>query len=986
MPAVPFDAVASNLIVAALLAVVAIVVGRWANRPSLAHVLWLLVLVKLVTPPLFNVPVRVLPPEEVEPVAVETIPEPPKVEAKAGPIPEIIIQPQELKPDYVAKVETQTAAAVPPPVVRPFPWRSALLATWAAGGLLWLAATVLHVRRFAKFLRFATPAPDHFTKEVSAVASKLGLAVPAVKMLPGEVAPFVWSVGTTTLYFPLNLLDRLTPEQRATVVAHELAHVWRRDHLVRWIEITAVALYWWCPLAWFARRELRRLEEDCCDSVVVAAYPDAGPIYASAILDTIDFLATAKATPRFASAMGDVKSLRVRLTRILDGATASGLGRGSRLVLIAFAVVLLAAGPRLARLTAMALPTIGQELPTIIDTPFAVETPLEPVQYLPTPIRLKLADATDTIHAAALSPNGRFLAMATGNQVLVWDLETKRVVHTLVGHADVVNAVAFSPDGRLVASGSNDHTVKVWDLTAGTHRTLTGHTNWVLAVVFSPDGRTVASAGYDKRIHRFDLATGAGLPPLDGHTAAVRAISFSPDGKRLASASADQTVKLWNFEQGREERTLSGHAGAVRAVCFSPDGARVASGGEDRTVRVWNPTTGTAVAVAAPEPVTSLRFSAGGSVLFAGTFAGHVLNINPQAGKLRGPIGPSQPTHADAVTAVLPSPTGHVLFTVSHDGMVLVWPSAGLPGSPRRTFRGHAQAVTALALSADGKLLATGSADGSIRVWAVGTATEAAKLDGHTGGVSSLLFLSENRLLSVGLDERVRVWDIAKKQQVRTLIVPASDVKIALSPTSKTLAVTGPKVAGVMLWDIESGQLLRRIAPRLDNLTAVAFTPDGKKLALGTSTGDLILCQLPTGKEEQRVAATDRGAVDQIVFTKDGARAAVVVNRDAEGESAGRNDVTFWDVWTRAMHDGPAFAHNGRVHAVAFDPTETKVLTAGHDGQIYEWDLATGRRTQALHGHREAVVNLVTAADGKALVSAGDHVAKLWDWPPEKLP
>lgn len=974
MPAVPFDAIASNLVAASVLAVAAVACGRW-GRPAVAHALWLLVLVKLVTPPLFAVPIRVLP---AEPVTAVVAPQPAPPLAAAG-IPEIVIQPQTVPTVPVATTSVPAAGAE----VKPFPWPTAVAAVWLAGSLVWLGLTVRHVRRFAKYLRFAVPTPASFEREVAAVAGRLGLSAPRVRLLPGEVAPFVWSVGRTTLYFPQNLLDRLTAEQRATVAAHELAHVWRRDHLVRWLETLAVAAYWWCPLAWAARRELRRLEEDCCDAVVLAAYPGAGPTYAAAILDTIDFLAAARATPRFASGMGDVRSLRTRLTRILDGSHVRGLSRVGRLTLVAFAVVLLAAGPRLARLTATVFPPAEPSASGPGDRPRPFESPREAVQFLPTPIRLKLADELDAITAAALSPDGRLLAVASGSRVMVWDLEAKRVAHTLTGHAAAVNAVAFAPDGRTLATAGNDAAVILWDLAAGTNRTLTGHTNWVLAVAFSPDGTRVASAGYGRTVLTHDAATGDIAMTLAGHEAAVRSLAYSPDGRRLASAGADAAVKVWDATAGREDRTLAGHTAAVRAVRFSPDGRTLASGGEDHTVRLWNPADGSAVVVPAADGVTALNFSPGGAALFAGTFGGHVLNVNPAAGRLRGPVGPPQPTHAEAVVAVLPA--GHLLFTLSADGTVLVWPSAGLPETARRSFR-HTRDVTAVALSADGRLVATAGADG-IRVWNATTADEVGKLDGHTGGVTALTFLDDGRLLSVGRDERVRVWDVKRNQAVRTMVVPTADPKVAVGPGGKTLAVTGPKMAGVMLLDIESGTLLRRIAPRLDGLTAVAYLPNGQKVALGTNTGDVVICQLPTGKEEQRLSVADSGTVDQVVFSRDGGRMAVVVNRDADADTPARHEVTFWDVWTRTRHEEFApIRTSGRVHAVAFDATETRVLTAGYDGHVYEYDPATGRRTRTLHAHREAVVSLVVPRDGRSVVSAGDEAAKVWEWPQEIQP
>ena len=71
-----------------------------------------------------------------------------------------------------------------------------------------------------------------------------------------------------------------------------------------------MGLYWWHPVVWYARRELREAEEQCCDAWVVATLPGAGRAYASALLDTLDFLSAAPpAVPLLASGLGQVSDL-----------------------------------------------------------------------------------------------------------------------------------------------------------------------------------------------------------------------------------------------------------------------------------------------------------------------------------------------------------------------------------------------------------------------------------------------------------------------------------------------------------------------------------------------------------------------------------------------------------------------------------------------------------------------------------------------------
>ena len=107
--------------------------------------------------------------------------------------------------------------------------------------------------------------------------------------------------GALSGLHPADLLARLDADQRDALLAHELAHVGRRDHWVRWAELVAVCLYWWYPLAWWARRRLQAHEEECCDAWVAAELSPRA--YATAILETIDFLSGA-AVPAMTSAAG----------------------------------------------------------------------------------------------------------------------------------------------------------------------------------------------------------------------------------------------------------------------------------------------------------------------------------------------------------------------------------------------------------------------------------------------------------------------------------------------------------------------------------------------------------------------------------------------------------------------------------------------------------------------------------------------------------
>jgi len=290
--------------VALVLALVAALVARTLRaRPGVVHALWLLVLCELLVPPVIVVGVLPAPGAAITRLVAPTTSRP--------PAPVVATEPT------LHLRATATRAS--------WPWQK--LDATTLGGLLWLgggAAVLLlagvRLHRFRRLLGAAEEGPDWLTEDVARLAARFELRrPPRLRLVPSRISPAVRHLpGRYELLFPAGLLGRLTRAERDALLLHELAHVARRDPWVRYVELAAVALFWWHPAVWWARTHLRRAEERCCDGLVVRTCPGSATDYARGLLKTVEFLGGHGATlPALACGLGEFRNLEERLTMIV---------------------------------------------------------------------------------------------------------------------------------------------------------------------------------------------------------------------------------------------------------------------------------------------------------------------------------------------------------------------------------------------------------------------------------------------------------------------------------------------------------------------------------------------------------------------------------------------------------------------------------------------------------------------------------------------
>lgn len=589
-----------NAILVVPLALLAMAAGRWARRPALTHLLWTLVLVKMVTPPLLHVPIgwQVDVESWVRQPAIQSASATPAIAKSATPEKSLVSNRQGSKRIPAQSTSNRTPGPVPSRTasasyLRSLNWGSfwrykfeILAAIWLSGSLYVLFKLARRSYQFHRFLNLVEKRDESLGPRAAelAVRARIGIA-PRVVVVDSVVSPMLWGMGRRAcLVFPSRLVERLAPAELDSLLLHELAHFARGDHWVRVLELVTSIVYWWHPIFWWARHELEIAEEQCCDAWVVERQTGGRLSYAEALLATIDFLhEPATARPPVACGLGEVPFLKTRLTQIMRGDVAARLPNSLTCAILVTGVLCAPLEPTLWANGTSNSAAISQRWSSQAASTLSTPTPAPSTP----PLANSPTEATPSKSATEKSPGSteppKTPPTRRPNLLLGSSLPRVPKAHF---------ASAHSPDGkyRLEARVGQNTT-----LVMGANGSLNLAEPRITYVAFAPDSKTFAT-GHEDHLVRLWASTGGNLRPFRGADSPIRSVQISPNGHLLAAGTRSGTVVVWDIETGDVVRRLEEQGSEVSCLRWSATGDRLAvslgawTNQEEVRLVVWAPT------------------------------------------------------------------------------------------------------------------------------------------------------------------------------------------------------------------------------------------------------------------------------------------------------------------------------------------------------------------------------------------------------------
>lgn len=509
--------------------------------------------------------------------------------------------------------------------------------------------------------------------------------------------------------------------------------------------------------------------------------------------------------------------------------------------------------------------------------------------------------------------------------------------------------VSITPDGSRAAS-IREFFLREWDLESGEllKALKTPESDKIMSVCLTPNGEVIVTGDKNANLRVWDWESGTCIRTMRGHGGGILCISLTPDGKQAVSGSIDRTLRVWDLENGTCIRKLEGHEKGIMAVSLTPDGNLAISGGSD--LRVWDLERGRCLWIL--------------------------------------------PGHTGWIHSVALTPDGKIAVTAGTDKTLRVWDVKR--GECLHILIGHTDIVQGVSLTADGKMAISASADTTIKFWDLKNGTCVRTITDWIESYEIRVTPDGKIAVTICEDYSLRVWDLEKGQSPQKpkdylgwIFKVDIDSKYAYSIGEDMTHRT---------WDLKRSRCL--YARRYEYPTPTKpHTPDSTRfvswkgqeplypgildVGFGGLGGPPFFCPSAHNalgrhcslevwdclKNECLHHLEAQGDVTDVHFTPDG-KLAISVS----------SELQLWDLeqgtCLRLLDPGN---YPPLIRKIGLSP-DGRIAVSGTYGQMYIWDLRSGKCRHNLYGHGDWITGISITPDGNLAISASsDRTIRVWD-------
>jgi serine/threonine protein kinase/WD40 repeat protein len=544
------------------------------------------------------------------------------------------------------------------------------------------------------------------------------------------------------------------------------------------------------------------------------------------------------------------------------------------------------------------------------------------------PHRTKFNESGSLVTAAIFDdPSRSFFARTT-----IWNIQTGDIVLGPIS-GDIVEAIVFTLDGRRFAlptsSGTNavsSHFARQYDVwnaasrklvatarVPGTNRYFINSWNHT----FSPDGRVLflasqfegAPSQRDPAFDAFDAETGRHLYRLP-----TGRLGFTRDGDQTVNTrSADGVIDFAETATGKPVRSIRTRAReGLLFTSQSKDGSKLLQGRAESdgvtTVKLWN--------------------------------------IDPAPPRPRELTG-----HTDRITGLVFRPDGLTLASSSADGSIRLWNTVARRESGRLNV--STGAVNWVTFSDDGRKLASAEGNGSVRLWDVATWKTLIHFTNHSGPVLKVGFSPDGETAASVTAEKLLVWTTRNRVVLQdinwrgTLYAFFSFHPSLDSVWAVRASGVGP-ASPMRGWDPFTGRERNMGAsPQLGAINSLALDATASRMAFGGNDYNVKVMAIPSGSSAALSGIFGRKKIAGTSMQMSGHQApvtAVAFNPNGRRLASGSTDGTIkiWDLQL-GLEALTLHGHTNTVTALVFSPDGERLFSGGADGRIDVWDATPGR-------------------------------------------